>query len=240
MHRRIYQEVRMNIKKRCENIFAGAWVVLCLTFILPVINGCGGDGQEGEETGVAVQDSVVYVAQLRPLNEQIAGYSAVGEARFIVAGDSVTVIVNASGVTPGIMHLQHFHGFTDGRDAVCPDATADVNNDGIVDLVETEAVSGVTLVPFNDNPVNLEIKTDTYPVADAQGQISYRNTFSLNALQSAMQETYGIADPLLENRVVYIHGIAQDVVLPTTVESLPEVHAHVTLPVACGAIQRVE
>jgi hypothetical protein len=138
------------------------------------------------------------------------------------------------------MHLQHFHGFTDGRDAVCPDATADVNNDRIIDLVETEAVSGVTLVPFNDNPVNLEIKTDTYPVADAQGQVSYRNTFSLNALQSAMRETYGIADPLLENRVVYIHGIAQDVALPNTVQSLPEVPAHVTLPVACGAIQRVE
>ena len=34
-----------------------------------------------------------------------------------------------------MMHLQHFHGFKDNRDATCPTEAADVNHDGIIDLI---------------------------------------------------------------------------------------------------------
>ncbi len=43
-----------------------------------------------------------------------------------------------------MMHLQHVHGFKDGSDAVCADSAQDVNNDGIVNLMETQLVSGIT------------------------------------------------------------------------------------------------
>lgn len=51
--------------------------------------------------------------------------------------------------------MQHFHGFTDGRNATCAKAAADTSHDGIVDLLETEPTSGTTMVPFPTSVASL-------------------------------------------------------------------------------------
>ena len=137
------------------------------------------------------------------------------------------------------MILQHFHGFKDGSDATCAGVEQDANNDGIIDLLETRPVSGVTLVPFHDDPASLKIKTHTYPKADAEGRIMYVKTVSTSALESAMQQKYGISEMEWEKRVIYLHGVPEDTELPESVQSLPDVPAHITLPVSCGPIQRI-
>jgi|GEM_PF-870538 len=183
----------------------------------------------------------VYVAELRPLNTSVTEQPATGTARFTISGDTLTMQVNAQGLYPGTMHLQHYHGFVDGQDATCPPAVADANSDGFIDLVETQPFTGITLVPLHDDPASLEIQVPTYPIAgDPGGAINYAQTVSVNALESALLSTHGIADLALEQRTVFLHGVNPNANLPESVQSLPNVPAQVTLPVACGEIVRVQ
>ena len=182
----------------------------------------------------------VYVATLRPVNAKVTGLETTGEARFSIDGDTLTISVNAEKLPPDMMHLQHFHGFKDNRDATCPTEAADVNHDAIIDLIETEPTSGTTMVPFHDDPVSMEIVRDTYPKAGADGTFQYQKTVSLKDLEAAFTKAFGDKELDLDHRVVFIHGILPSTKLPASAASLGTIPAQVTLPIACGEIKRVQ
>lgn len=188
------------------------------------------------------QDDATYRAELKPMNAEAAGSEARGTATFGISDGQLAIRVEAEGTPPGMMHLQHFHGFPeDGRDAACPAGDADANGDGIVDLIETEPVAGRTMVPFHEDPVSMEIVADSYPTAGEDGAYSYMVGVSHTELREAFGETFAQAGDLdLTDRVVFIHGVPEDAELPDSVQSLGDVPAHVTLPIACGEIERVE
>ena len=181
-----------------------------------------------------------YVAHLVSLNSKASGAHAAGEATFLVIGDSLRIAVHMHDVPPGIAHLQHFHGFTDGRQSACPPTAADRNGDGVIDLMETEPFAGTTMVPFTADPVSMEIVTDTYPKASAKGDYRYEKTVSLSALQTAFSAKYPGQALALEKRVVFVHGIPATATLPKSAASLGDIPAQVTIPIACGAITRVK
>jgi hypothetical protein len=194
-------------------------------------------------TGTATKaesQPTVYAAQLHPMNAKVTGVESTGEARFSIAGDTLTISINAQKLPPDMMHLQHFHGFKDNRDATCPTEVADVNHDGIMDLIETEPTSGTTMVPFHDDPVSMEIVRDTYPKAGADGTFQYQKTVSLKDLEAAFAKTFGDKELDLDRRVVFIHGILATTKLPASAASLGTIPAQVTLPIACGEIKRVQ
>jgi hypothetical protein len=182
----------------------------------------------------------VYVAQLRPMNAKATGHRTTGEARFTVQGnsDSLTLSLQVKDAAPRLTHWQHFHGFKDNRDATCADGSADKNRDGIVDLIETEPASGTTMVPFIDDPVSMNVAEGTYPKASASGTYEYRQTVSLEALNAAFAKAFDGAKLDLDRRVVLIHGTPNT--LPKSVASLGPIPAQVTLPIACGTIERNE
>ena len=184
------------------------------------------------------RSNATYVAHLSGLNTTVAGSKAVGEATFTIEGDSLTIAVNASGLPKDIEHWQHFHGFTDGRRAACPTQAADANGDGIIDVVETGATAGTTMVPFSGDPVSMDVPHGTYPKASASGTLRYRETVSLNALQAAFAKTFAGQKLDLDRRVVFIHGIPASSTLKPSVASLGPIPAQVTLPIACGEITR--
>lgn len=182
----------------------------------------------------------VYIAKLHPVNAKVTGLETKGEARFSINGDTLTIDVSAENLPPDIMHLQHFHGFKDNRDATCPAEAADVNHDGIIDLIETEPTAGTTMVPFHDDPVSMEIVRDTYPKAGADGTFQYQKTVSLKDLEAAFAKAFGHKELDLDRRVVFIHGILPSTKLPASAASLGTIPAQVTLPIACGEIERVQ
>ena len=191
-------------------------------------------------TGFAapVKDTV-YVARLHPINVKASGLEAGGEMRFTVHEDRLTIQGSVHGVPPTIEHWQHFHGFADGKQAACPLPAADVNGDGYIDIRETEPAMGVTMVPFNADPVRMDIPTHTYPHASAKGAFDYHKSVSLSALQTAFGKKFG--GPIdLERRVVQVHGVVEMPVLPGSVASLGSIPSQVTIPLACGEIKRVE
>lgn len=188
-------------------------------------------------SGVAAER---YVARLMPLNAEKIGTSASGTADLQVADGKLTVTIDLAGLTPGLMHLQHFHGFPDGTDAACPTAKEDANGDGYIDLIETEAVAGTTMLPFHEHPVTLEIPNDTYPVADDEGAASYRHSDTVDELEKALKEKFKASFLDLAKRVIFVHGVAGNAKLPDSVKSLPGAPAQVTIPVACGKIEAVK
>jgi len=186
------------------------------------------------------QSNAVYVAHLSALNTTVTGLKTVGEARFTIEGDSLTIAVNASGLPKGIEHWQHFHGFTDGRQAACPTKAADANGDGIIDVVETGAVAGTTMVPFSADPVSMDVPHGSYPRASATGTLQYKETVSLSALQAAFGKAFDGQKLDLDRRVVFLHGVPAATKLKASVASLGPIPAQVTLPIACGEITRVK
>src|SRR6185437_13091579 len=142
-----------------------------------------------QATGVN-NPTVVYVAHLHSMNSKVTGQKATGEARFTVSGDTLTISVKTQGLPPGIMHMQHLHGFKDGRVSSCAIESADANGDGIVDVVETEAASGITMVPLSADPVSMKIATDTYPKASVEGGYRYTETASVKGLEAAFAKSF--------------------------------------------------
>ncbi len=209
---------------------------------------CGGNGtRNGSDggDGSMPQDSTdttttVYRADLHSLNDSITQNSVNGTATIRIKGDTMFINVMAAGLAPDMTHMMHIHGFLDGKDATCASMDQDTNSDGIIDEVEARDASGVTIIPFNGNPAELDIKGDGYPEADQQGIVTYNDTVMLSELRSAMKQKYGTDSLQLENKVIYIHGVPDDTELPESVQSLPDVPASKTLPIACGELEKVD
>ncbi|MGH7056770.1 MAG: hypothetical protein ACREFZ_02655 [Acetobacteraceae bacterium] len=189
------------------------------------------------EAATSNQSSTVYVAQLEPMNTNVTTSKAMGDARFTVSGDTLTITISMEGVAPNIVHWQHFHGFKDNKNATCPTEAADANHDGIIDLIETEPTSGTTMVPFDSDPAAMDIAHGTYPKASADGTYQYHATVSLPALKAAFAKAFGDPNLDLAKRVVFIHGVPASTKLPSSVASLGPIPAQVTIPIACGKIE---
>lgn len=216
---------------------------------------CNNSEQNGEEanekqdslttidktiTEESKSEKIVYEAQLTSLNDKITGTKTTGTAQFVVAGENMKVTIDVKGAPAGIEHWQHFHGFTNGDNAICTSADQDANGDGIVDIVETEKVSGTTMVPFNAIPTNLNLGDDTYPIADKEGNYHYEATITMSDLKKVFADSFKGADVYLDSRVLYIHGIPKNTKLPKSVKTVADIPAQITLPIACGEIHIVK
>ncbi len=137
-------------------------------------------------------------------------------------------------------HWEHFHGFPDGKDAQIATMAQDKNGDGFVDLPETEPVSGTTMVPFDAAPHEMNVPNDSYPVSDENGHFEYEKDVPLSALKEQFKKTFGTDKLDLDKRVVYIHGVPQNLDLPNTVGGhlTDKYDQHVTLPIAVGKIKK--
>jgi len=184
------------------------------------------------EGGLAEQ----FTGEIRPVNDGITDASPTGSVTVTAEGDDFVIEVTGTNFSEG-MHLAHLHGFAteDPEEAACATVAADENEDGIVDLIETREVSGVTMIPVIDDPASLQIQNDTYPVADESGRLYKLATANLPALTEAVREKFG-SPPAPGRRVVYFHGVPDGTALPGTVRSLEGVPASVTVPVACAEL----
>lgn len=223
----------MSIKK----IYLTALALLFIMF------GCNNPQKSSGNNSDTSEESreEVYEAKLTALNTNITNLETTGTARFVVEDNMIHVTINVDNAPPSIEHWQHFHGFPEsGKAADCVSSAEDANGDGILDVIETEVVSGTTMVPFNKLPVEMNIPTDTYPVADENGSYIYEAEISYEGMAKAFAEAFGGSDLNLDNRVLYIHGVSADTNLPNTVASIGDIPAHVTLPIACGKIMKVK
>lgn len=159
-----------------------------------------------------------------------------GDVKLTVEGNELTIFVEANGLEPNMSHLQHLHGFRDGSDTDCPGQEADKNVDGVVDVTEVAEAAGITMIPFHDDPVNLKIKTDTYPKADETGYLVYRQSVNLDSLKAAVKKEFGLEELDFTKFTYMIHGVPESPELPESAASVMDVPAHITLPVGCAEL----
>ncbi|WP_324719913.1 hypothetical protein [Salinimicrobium sp. HB62] len=148
------------------------------------------------------------------------GSGVSGSAELYLMGDQLTVTVNATGLEPNMVHPQHIHGFTENKgNSQCPTSAADTNDDGLIDLVEGLPSYGGVLL-------ELYVPVDEFPVADANGALTYERTFTLGETEFTEEGELISESDLspLQNRTIVLHGMTVD----------GEYIA--TLPVACGQI----
>lgn len=183
-------------------------------------------------------DKIIYTAELRSINSEITGMHAKGMAKFVIENDTMYVSINMVDTPAKMMHWQHFHGFEDGSIATCVTDELDTNGDGVIDVIETEAASGTTMVPFNELPVSMDIGDNSYPISGHDGTYVYEAKIPMDAMEAAFTEVFGRSGLSLDSRVLYVHGVPSYTELPETVASIGDIPAHVTIPIACGKIER--
>lgn len=194
----------------------------------------------------ALPEGALFVAELHPLNPRIqqtldpdprAPHGvAGGKAYFRVVNGMLDAVVDVRGAEPADaafpdgLHPQHIHAA-----ASCPTMSADVNGDGIVDVIEGLPFYGPIMIPLDGDLADTSSQIPTFPLASGvRGSYHYAASASITALEAALH--HGLDLP---TRHVVIHGVDLNTPLPVTVQSLPGVPAQLTLPVACGELRRI-
>jgi hypothetical protein len=178
------------------------------------------------------QSDGLYSFSLRPVNPSLAPEVS-GEGFIKISGDEFRMKLVADGLPRGL-HVQR-----------SPGAMDDKNGDGLVDVVESHASTGAVLVPLDGDLHTQKGGSETYPYGK---KIRYsRSAYHSSLLADLRKEapdhsSLGELRPdevlNLHGKVIEIHGVGENTILPSTVKTVGGLPARETLPVACGRIKR--
>ncbi|NUS74147.1 MAG: hypothetical protein HOQ05_12165 [Corynebacteriales bacterium] len=168
----------------------------------------------------------VAKAQLGPVN----GTAATGESVIVLRGTQADVWVKAIGLVPALPHPQHIR--VNGR-GVCPEESADVNQDGVVST--TEGVNsygdiGVSLTASGDTDKSSAFTSGRFPAAQ-YGIHTYHRTITLTD-EVAAKIRAGNAVLVLQGVDINRNG-AYDGGVQSDVN--PALSLEETSPTACGS-----
>lgn len=221
------------------------YFLLSLATLALVVTSCKNANKKNDEQEPKMEESdstateeMQYTAELTALNSEVTDSETSGEAEFKVSNGTMHVTIDVKDAPADMQHWQHFHGFPDGSEANCATENSDENDDDIIDVVETEESSGTTMVPFNENPADMDLGDDTYPEADEDGNYHYEADIPMDKLTEAFADAFDGGEINLDKRVLYIHGVPDDANLPESVESIEDIPSEVTIPIACGKIEK--
>lgn len=130
----------------------------------------------------------------------------------------------------------------------CPTSLDDINQDGIIDAVEGEAVYGKIFFPLDGDLSTQAGHDGEFPVGDIYGNYIYSRVTTFSQFISDLRSpqvyeeyvTLEKTQPLdIEGRAVVIHGVDDAITLPLTVGSVGRRSRSQSLPIACGVIKKV-
>lgn len=153
------------------------------------------------------------------------------------ASGILTVDLAAFGLTPGVAHAVHIHGFSDDRPSLLPNASLDKDGDGFVEDQEGDEVVGpVILALTTDGEITDATRAAAFPVADANGRLLLRETYRPDLSDPGQMAIFEEFLDRLTGRELQIHGLE---VAPGTGAGTPnEINGtggyRVPLPVANG------
>ncbi|MBA2405886.1 MAG: hypothetical protein H0V66_14005 [Bdellovibrionales bacterium] len=233
------------MKKLSTNLLIGL-------IILPLIGSCGksssGNGQQREEEPEGSVDGStidgMYQAKFETLNPHING-TIPGSLTLFRKDDKLMTYVRLFAGQPRAWHMQ---GIYMGKR--CPTMADDTNKDGTVDVVEAMNVVGKMIIPLDSNMNSQNAGKNFFPLADLSGYYHYERISSFKRLFADLRTEDLDADDNVvkltadekftwERRVVMVHGVTEETVLPETVVGLGRRRAFQTLPITCGIINKV-
>jgi hypothetical protein len=192
------------------------------------------------QTGVAAADTTVS-ATLQPLN----GSGASGTVKLTATDDGrLIVVIHSRGLVPGQPHAQHIHGSLEGSGHfMCPSLKDDTNGDGILTNEEAMGEYGTiffSLTTRGDSSAKSALAVDRLPVADSQGRLDYRRTFSAKRVPDALL-THLSSLHVVQHGIDVNHNGRYDVAalgVSTFAKNLgaPGVPEEATDPATCGLV----
>ncbi|MFC5380856.1 hypothetical protein [Aquipuribacter nitratireducens] len=124
-----------------------------------------------------------YAYDLDQVQSGVPGTDATGSTRITaLPNGKLQVKVEASGLAPGLPHAVHLHDTTgtDRDPSQCP-VDADTDGNGVVTVVEGGPFYGgiiASLTTTGDTSAASGLALDRFPVAEADGTLSYSRTFT--------------------------------------------------------------
>lgn len=182
----------------------------------------------------------VYRVEFTTLNAGIGGNAARGNGIMTIQNGRASVELTMDGVAEGIVHPQFL-----ANGETCPNASADTNGDGIIDVQEGISDYGSLLIQLDSN---LTSRTaGQFPTTDASGSYTYFQTVNLEELITSISGPDDNPDDpfvilsenetlALDGKQIIIHGVASDFATPDTVATIGDIPVNETIPIACGRV----
>jgi hypothetical protein len=225
-------------------------ILLASLLLLASCNG-GSKGQPGQRVNKTQTkldiDSLIegqYLAVFETLNPQITSKIS-GAFTFSVEkfSDELVGDVRINNAGPDLVHAQAVR--VGNR---CPTLDDDLNQDGILDDKEGDAVYGQVFFPLDGDISSQSSHDGEFPKGDIYGNYIYSKVAPFSQFMKDLRDTDNnegyvklkAKEPLnIEGRVVIIQGVDEASGLPDTVRSMGRSSAHQSLPIVCGVIKKV-
>jgi hypothetical protein len=231
-------------------------IFIILLLLMSCGRGAGGSGKSSNQSPATTESDLEigldidaeidgqYLAVFETLNPIIT-YKLTGAFTFSrdKLEDELVGDVRLTNAGAGVIHAQNVRTGTR-----CPTLDDDLNQDGIIDASEGEAIYGPLLFPLDGDLSSQSSHDGVFPVGDIYGNYIYSKvtkfTSFIKDLRS-MDNNDGYPKlpkekPLdIEGRVVVVHGIDSAVELPSSVMSVGRLSRHQSLPIVCGVIMKV-
>jgi hypothetical protein len=222
--------------RKRRGLLLGAGALLAAIIVAAVLL-LGGKGHDTPNTPATILPTALSNLLPVPYN-RVQGK---GTVRILLRGNQADITVHGSGLLSGAHHLMHIHA---GGAGSCPDKTAAKHHppgpDGnlAIDTKDGASFYGPVVVSLTETgPTTTEgsiLAFRRYPIANGQGDITYRRTITLQAQTAA-----AIRD---DNAVIVTHGIdyndngTYDSSLGTS-ELNAAIDAESTAPALCGPLR---
>ena len=225
-------------------------ITLIALLLLACCNG-GSKGQPGQRVSKTQIkrdiDSLIegqYLAVFETLNPQITSKIS-GAFTFSVEqfNDELVGDVRINNAGPDLVHSQAVR--VGNR---CPNLDDDLNQDGILDDKEGEAVYGQVFFPLDGDISSQSSHDGEFPKGDIYGNYIYSKVTAFSQFMKDLRDPENnegyiklkAKEPLnIDGRVVVIQGVDEASGLPDTVRSVGRSSAHQSLPIVCGIIKKV-
>ena len=198
-------------------------------------NGGGGSGSssgtnnEPQHESVEASDGTYYTV-LRPITFHSNGFIPYGAATFTLKENQLQVNISMDD-DQAVTHRQTLH-----MGSRCPTTADDTNGDTFIDYNEAMAVVGEALMPLDGDLNSQSAGSEVYPRGPA---MTYSRSASLSNINADLKES-SRRNIGFEGRVVLIHGTSPNSSFPTSLASVNGEPAHLSLPVVCGVLKKID
>jgi hypothetical protein len=181
----------------------------------------------------AGKDNKEFGAELSPLNRS----GASGHADLTKGHGKLNVDIHTEDMAPNLPHAQHIHGMAQAI-SECPTLANDQNNDGLINTAEGLPSYGPIRVSFTttgDTSKASGLAVDRFPVASADGDLSYSRTF-----EASRKVRWNLGDFAIVQHGVDLNGNGKyDFEAAGASELDPSLPQEATIPANCGVINPV-
>jgi hypothetical protein len=147
-----------------------------------------------------------YFAILTPSNNSAVTGAAL--VTFDEEGGTVTVAVEADGLTPGKIHPQHIHGFENDTPSRLPTIALDTDLDGFIETPEGETAIGPVILSLTaSGEVVPEGDPQDFPIADENGTLSFKQTYQFDLSDADDAFIFDQLQDRVAGRALELHGL---------------------------------